>query len=43
MIVRGLLVGVPCREQELRNVLWAAECVAQDQKGRISDGIVTTF
>lgn len=31
------------REQEIRNIMWIAECVAQDQKGRISDGIVFTF
>ncbi|GLC44335.1 V-type proton ATPase subunit d1 [Pleodorina starrii] len=31
------------REQEIRNVMWISECVAQDQKGRISDGIVYTF
>jgi V-type H+-transporting ATPase subunit d len=31
------------REQELRNVMWIAECVAQDQKSRITDGIVYIF
>lgn len=31
------------REQELRNIMWIAECVAQDQKSRISDGIVYIF
>lgn len=31
------------REQELRNLLWIAECVAQDQKGRITDGIVVPY
>lgn len=31
------------REQEIRNVMWISECVAQDQKGRITDGIVFTF
>ena len=30
------------REQEVRNVMWIAECVAQDQKARIMDGIVFT-
>ena len=30
------------REQEIRNVMWIAECVAQDQRGRIHDGIVFT-
>lgn len=28
------------REQEIRNILWIAECVSQDQKSRIQDGIV---
>ena len=32
-----------CREQEIRNVMWISECVAQDQKGRVQDGIVFTF
>ncbi len=31
------------REQEIRNIMWIAECVAQDQKARIQDGIVYTF
>eukprot|EP00195_Chlamydomonas_chlamydogama_P016264 CAMPEP_0202896914 /NCGR_PEP_ID=MMETSP1392-20130828/5816_1 /ASSEMBLY_ACC=CAM_ASM_000868 /TAXON_ID=225041 /ORGANISM="Chlamydomonas chlamydogama, Strain SAG 11-48b" /LENGTH=351 /DNA_ID=CAMNT_0049582431 /DNA_START=127 /DNA_END=1182 /DNA_ORIENTATION=- len=31
------------REQEIRNIMWISECVAQDQKSRISDGIVYTF
>jgi len=31
------------REQEVRNVMWITECVAQDQKGRIMDGIVFTL
>lgn len=30
------------REQEIRNVMWISECVAQDQKARINDGIVYT-
>lgn len=30
------------REQEIRNLLWIGECIAQDQKGRIMDGIVFT-
>eukprot|EP00899_Mesostigma_viride_P005277 jgi/Mesvir1/14750/Mv05393-RA.1 len=28
------------REQEIRNIMWIAECVAQNQKSRIHDGIV---
>lgn len=28
------------REQEIRNLMWISECVAQDQKARITDGIV---
>lgn len=28
------------REQEIRNIMWISECVSQDQKGRIHDGIV---
>ena len=31
------------REQEIRNIMWIAECVAQDQKIRIMDGIVYLF
>ncbi|PNH09530.1 putative V-type proton ATPase subunit d [Tetrabaena socialis] len=31
------------REQEIRNIMWVSECVAQDQKGRIVDGIVYLF
>lgn len=31
------------REQEIRNTMWIAECVAQDQKARITDGIVFLF
>lgn len=31
------------REQEIRNVMWISECVAQDQKTRITDGIVFLF
>lgn len=30
------------REQEIRNIMWISECVAQDQKNRIQDGIVYT-
>lgn len=30
------------REQEIRNIMWIAECVAQDQKARIMDGVVFT-
>jgi V-type H+-transporting ATPase subunit d len=31
------------REQEIRNLMWVAECVAQDQKSRVADGIVYIF
>ena len=31
------------REQEVRNLMWVAECVSQDQHGRVQDGIVGTF
>jgi len=31
------------REQEVRNIMWIAECVAQNQKARIHDGIVFIF
>ena len=27
-------------EQELRNILWVAECLVQHQKGRIHEGLV---
>jgi V-type H+-transporting ATPase subunit d len=30
-------------EQEVRNLMWIAECIAQDQKGRINDGICFMF
>lgn len=28
------------REQEIRNLMWISECVAQNRKERIHDGIV---
>ncbi|MCO5605865.1 hypothetical protein L7F22_060049 [Adiantum nelumboides] len=31
------------REQEIRNLMWISECVAQNQKSRIHDGIVFIF
>ena len=31
------------REQEIRNIMWVSECVAQNQKPRITDGIVYIF
>lgn len=31
------------REQEIRNIMWVSECVAQNQKNRIHDGIVYIF
>jgi len=31
------------REQEIRNIMWISECVAQDQKARVHDGIVHLF
>lgn len=31
------------REQEIRNLMWISECVTQDQKTRIMDGIVFLF
>ena len=31
------------REQEIRNLMWVSECVAQDQKNRVTDGIVYIF
>lgn len=30
-------------EQELRNLLWIFECVAQDQKARVADGVINIF
>lgn len=30
------------REQEIRNLMWVAECVSQDQKSRVHEGIVLT-
>ena len=34
---------VRLREQEVRNIMWVAECVAQNQKARVQDGIVPIF
>eukprot|EP00897_Mesotaenium_endlicherianum_P007216 jgi/Mesen1/6522/ME000332S05524 len=34
---------VRLREQEIRNLMWIAECVAQNQKSRVHDGIVLIF
>lgn len=34
---------VRLREQEIRNLMWISECVAQNQKSRIHDGIVLIF
>ena len=31
------------REQEIRNLMWVSECVAQDQKARAPDGVVFLF
>jgi len=28
------------REQEIRNIMWIAECISQEQKHRVTDGIV---
>jgi len=34
---------VKLREQEIRNLMWVSECVAQGQRGRTQDGIVLTY
>lgn len=34
---------VRLKEQEIRNIMWISECVAQNQKARIHDGIVFIF
>ena len=31
------------REQEVRNLLWVAECVSQEQHARVGEGVVHTF
>ena len=31
------------REQEIRNLMWIAECVAQNQKSRVHDSVVFIF
>lgn len=31
------------REQEIRNLMWISECVAQNQKNRVHDSVVTIF
>lgn len=30
------------REQEVRNLMWVSECVAQGQHGRVQEGVVAT-
>jgi V-type H+-transporting ATPase subunit d len=37
------LAYMTLREQEVRNVMWVSECVAQDQRSRIMDGVVFSF
>lgn len=40
----GVFYAYLCmREQEIRNLMWVSECVQQDQKARIYDGIVYIF
>jgi V-type H+-transporting ATPase subunit d len=40
----GVFYGyLKLREQEIRNLMWVAECVAQGQHARVHDGIVGTF
>lgn len=31
------------REQEIRNLMWISECVAQNQKSRVHDSVVFIF
>ena len=31
------------REQEIRNLMWISECVAQNQKNRVHDSVVFIF
>ena len=31
------------REQEVRNLMWLSECIAQDQKYMIVDGVISIF
>ena len=31
------------KEQEIRNIMWIAECIAQVQRTRIHDGVVLTY
>ena len=28
------------KEQEIRNIVWIAECITQGQKGKLSQGII---
>jgi V-type H+-transporting ATPase subunit d len=31
------------REQEIRNLMWISECMAQNQKARVHDSVVFIF
>lgn len=31
------------REQEIRNIMWISECIAQGQKARVADGVIIAF